>query len=136
MYQVAIQKCNGCGVCVDTCEVGAIYLINHQAHIDTLLCNACGKCVSVCPAMAIWAESAGVPATRSMVNTSVRPSLLAVVKSILGAIGSAVVPILISKIGDSLTTKLEPKNPPSTASKTNLRDHNRGVRKRYRGGSA
>ncbi len=132
MYQIDIQKCSGCAVCVDVCEVGAIYLVNRQAHIDNSRCTACGKCVTSCPTAAISVVPDAVTTTAA--TTPGRPSLLAAVKSILGTIGSAVLPILISKIGDSLTAKAGSTGATVPAPGPRRQDYNRGNRHRRRSG--
>ncbi len=49
------QRCDGCGVCVDECPMGAIEL-NDAAHVDADICTECGACVDVCPQEAITLE--------------------------------------------------------------------------------
>jgi electron transfer flavoprotein alpha subunit len=51
--KVILEKCNGCGLCVKSCPVGAIEVSNKQAIIDLDLCNYCGSCVSACRMRAI-----------------------------------------------------------------------------------
>ena len=46
-------KCNGCGICVDTCPRKAISMHDNLAMIDRSLCTNCGNCVSICPTGAI-----------------------------------------------------------------------------------
>jgi UDP-glucose 4-epimerase len=45
-------ECTGCGLCLDTCHVQAVTLIDGQARIGEG-CKGCGRCASVCPAGAI-----------------------------------------------------------------------------------
>jgi len=45
--------CIGCGLCVKSCEDGAIKLENNLATIDPNLCTGCGKCFEKCPTKAI-----------------------------------------------------------------------------------
>lgn len=51
--RVTQEKCNGCGLCVKACPLGAIEVSNKQAIIDLDLCNYCGSCVSACRFRAI-----------------------------------------------------------------------------------
>lgn len=47
------DNCVGCGLCVESCPVDAISLIEDKANIDTELCIECGMCVDICPLEAI-----------------------------------------------------------------------------------
>ncbi len=53
MYRVKVEKCTGCGLCTQSCPVGAISLFNGKAKINSLECVNCGTCFSVCPMGAI-----------------------------------------------------------------------------------
>jgi len=53
MISVDIQQCKGCGICVDACPTGAIYLVEGIATIDAERCDDCGVCVDACPHEAI-----------------------------------------------------------------------------------
>jgi len=44
--------CTGCGICVDSCPMEAITLVD-IAFIDTTKCSNCRACVDVCPNEAI-----------------------------------------------------------------------------------
>jgi len=50
--RVNSRKCNGCGVCVESCPVHAISL-NDVAIIDENTCTGCGICINTCPLGAI-----------------------------------------------------------------------------------
>lgn len=41
--------CVGCGICVKTCEYGAITVTDNVAHIDYDKCTRCGACAEKCP---------------------------------------------------------------------------------------
>ncbi len=43
------DECNGCGTCVDRCQVNAITLPDNIAEIIIEKCIGCGLCVSGCP---------------------------------------------------------------------------------------
>jgi len=43
----------GCGICVDSCPMEAIKLVNDVAIIDTDKCSNCRACVDDCPNEAI-----------------------------------------------------------------------------------
>ena len=48
-----VEKCTGCGECVDVCPVEAITLESEKAIIDDENCADCAACVAECPAEAI-----------------------------------------------------------------------------------
>lgn len=50
--KVDINKCVGCGICVDVCPVQAIRIENGKVIISDS-CIECGACVNVCPRGAI-----------------------------------------------------------------------------------
>lgn len=43
------ETCQGCGVCVDRCQMDAVHLKDEKASVDTDRCIGCGLCVSTCP---------------------------------------------------------------------------------------
>ncbi|MFX1298305.1 MAG: ATP-binding protein [Promethearchaeota archaeon] len=49
------ELCDGCGTCVDRCQVGAIILDEEKGYsiVDLTRCLGCGNCVSYCPNEAI-----------------------------------------------------------------------------------
>ena len=51
--KVDMDKCTGCGLCVEECPVEAITLENEKAKIDESTCVDCGACASECPNEAI-----------------------------------------------------------------------------------
>lgn len=128
------QNCDGCAACLETCDIGAIYLVDNKAHIDASQCTSCGKCVDVCPAHAIRVERTEIQPAQTAITPSSRQSILSAVKSTVVTVGSALLPIVISKIGDFITSKLENSSHTSSSEKPNLREMGRGFRKRYRGG--
>ena len=50
---VDVEKCTGCGECVDVCPVEAITLEDEKAVIDQENCTDCAVCVAECPTEAI-----------------------------------------------------------------------------------
>lgn len=54
------ENCSGCGVCLSTCRVSAVKLIDDPgrpgrtvATIDPKMCEGCGACVAACPSAAM-----------------------------------------------------------------------------------
>ncbi len=51
------EKCDGCGLCVPSCEEGAIQIIAGKARlIEDRLCDGLGNCLGECPRGAITIE--------------------------------------------------------------------------------
>ena len=49
---VDVEKCTGCGDCIESCPTESIKLENEKAVIDNE-CIECGACVDECPNEAI-----------------------------------------------------------------------------------
>ncbi len=52
-----INSCNGCGVCVASCPVGALTFEDGAVHWDADICEDCETCLDVCPNLSsprIW----------------------------------------------------------------------------------
>jgi electron transport complex protein RnfB len=54
--QINAGECNGCGVCLERCQVRAITLKEDVAMIAQENCIGCGLCVSGCPSNAVSLE--------------------------------------------------------------------------------
>jgi Fe-S-cluster-containing hydrogenase component 2 len=46
------ESCDGCGVCVQRCFIGAMSLRNGKAIVGES-CRGCGRCALVCPIEAV-----------------------------------------------------------------------------------
>jgi len=46
--RVDAELCVGCGLCVDSCQFGALSIENDTAVIDAIACMGCGVCASKC----------------------------------------------------------------------------------------
>jgi NAD-dependent dihydropyrimidine dehydrogenase PreA subunit len=57
VIQVNQELCSGCGVCVESCSIGAIQLVDQRAVINEALCTQCEMCMKACPNEAITALS-------------------------------------------------------------------------------
>jgi ferredoxin len=53
---VHTDSCEGCGTCVDRCQMEALQLVDDSPVLDLDRCIGCGLCVSTCPAEAITLE--------------------------------------------------------------------------------
>jgi ferredoxin len=62
MPWVKQELCNGCGVCIDECPVGAMKMETDDcAAIEAAECIRCGQCHDVCPQDAVRHDSELVP---------------------------------------------------------------------------
>jgi len=50
---VDLQRCTGCGLCVEVCPMDAIHVNGDAAVVDEALCRGCGVCANECPNDAI-----------------------------------------------------------------------------------
>jgi ferredoxin len=76
---IDIQRCTGCGACVEVCPVEAITLVNERAQVDHEICTGCRACVDACPEGAVQPVVEGdlILAPERPVPTVHRPSPLA-----------------------------------------------------------
>jgi len=50
---VDLDKCNGCGTCVEACPSEALSLVDEKVSVDEDACVDCGVCVDECPEEAL-----------------------------------------------------------------------------------
>ena len=116
MYTIDSEKCDGCKKCMDICDFGAIYLVDEKARIESSLCTECGLCVDVCPQNAIIVSGYEIQKAASN-ELSAQKSFLTLVKSGLAVMGSALLPVLMSKVSDFIVEKIEESGTRSLAPK-------------------
>jgi len=53
---VDFDICNGCGICAQRCQFGALKMnvTQDKANIDQMRCFGCGLCETGCPRKAIY----------------------------------------------------------------------------------
>ncbi|MHA1297716.1 MAG: indolepyruvate ferredoxin oxidoreductase subunit alpha, partial [Promethearchaeota archaeon] len=51
--KVDIEKCVGCGTCVETCPFNFRKVVDDKVVVDADQCVGCGRCIKVCPQGAI-----------------------------------------------------------------------------------
>jgi ferredoxin len=59
---IDIERCSGCGACVEICPTSALYLVDGKAVVDEALCNTCKECLAACPVEAIMLVPGAEPA--------------------------------------------------------------------------
>jgi len=57
--ELDLEKCTGCGKCVEVCKVGAASVVDGKAVIDYDKCIMCGRCVVNCPVGARYTAEDG-----------------------------------------------------------------------------
>ncbi|MDD4651283.1 MAG: 4Fe-4S binding protein [Methanothrix sp.] len=57
--EIVLDKCTGCGKCVEVCKVGATRIVDGKAVIDYGKCVMCGRCVAACPGAAKYSAENG-----------------------------------------------------------------------------
>jgi len=151
MIRVDLERCTGCGICVDSCHTKAIQIVDAHAAIDDGLCDHCEACIRACPEGALSSMSVVVPASRAQPpllpalvplrdTAAIRPSNTTWQRRVLPILGAAIsfaVREIVPRVVDALVSA-------PVASKYNLgapRSIARGIpeggqrlRRRRRGG--
>ncbi len=161
VIQVNQELCTGCGMCIDSCSVEAIRLVDQHAVITETLCTQCEACIGACMDGAITAffkpvcsvsiktpppvESlmATVPNQNALPQTAIlthSPAPLA--GGVLAFLGNEIAPRLVDVLLTTLESKIvQPKAAAitsATISSNCLPRRGSGKRRqvRYRGGHA
>ncbi len=67
------ENCTGCGLCIEHCDVNAIFLREGKAEIDDKKCVGCAMCIAVCPNKAMripWGSSTKEELEKKIVDYS------------------------------------------------------------------
>lgn len=147
--QIDPNFCAGCGVCVETCPVGAIRLVNYLSVLDENRCTNCGACVDACPngaitaipiqvqpvpALALTNTRAGIPAITAQATQRLDKSTSRSISSAAGAVvaflGSELAPRVVDLVIASLERKLAQ---PPVAANASIQTSPRGSRPGRRG---
>jgi ferredoxin len=51
--KVDLEKCEGCGDCVEACATGSITMENEKAKVDAGTCCDCAACLDACTKKAL-----------------------------------------------------------------------------------
>lgn len=57
MINIDVNKCNGCGLCVNDCIYNNIIIIEEHAYALNKSCTSCGHCIAVCPQNAVLLDN-------------------------------------------------------------------------------
>lgn len=70
------DTCEGCGICIERCQMEALRIEDNQAVLDLDRCIGCGLCVSTCPTKSLILvrkpETEQSKVSKTVVGTSIR----------------------------------------------------------------
>ena len=137
MLTIELDRCDGCGACVEVCPEEAIQLVGGLAQIDSELCTECEACVQACPTgairvarpIAVREEPATAVAERPRLST-----LATLAGAALSFIGSQLLPRAADAVIGALDRRLSGK-PVAEPREASSNEGKRGGRRhRGRGG--
>lgn len=142
MIAVEVERCRGCGACVEACSVGAASLVDGVVRIDGDLCTECGACSEICPEgaihiakpVAVQTETTSVAAPTSSIAIDRRHSAMgAILGTTMTFLGREVAPRLASSLMAALDQRLMDRSTSTSAVSPNPRAGGHR-RRRQRGG--
>ena len=112
MLTIEVDRCNGCGACIESCPQEAISLVDGIARIDSSLCTECQACLAACPTGAIKiatpvAARREVAVTTSEERAPVTTARMGTLATLAGATLSFVGRYLLPRAADALLNALE-----------------------------
>lgn len=137
MLTIELDRCDGCGVCVEVCPEGAISLVDGVARIDSGSCTECEACVQACPTGAIRvARPIAVREEPAVaVAESPRPGALATLAgATISLIGSQLLPRAADAIVNALDRRVSEKPADESREAAPTTEKHGGRRQRRRGG--
>lgn len=146
MLTIEVDRCTGCGACVQACPQGAISLVDGVAQIDSSLCTECQACVNACPKGAIRvAMPVAKQEEKEAVVSEERAPLTMVSRETFATLAAATLSLLgrylLPRAADAFIGALErlssrPFLPTSGTNATTARETGKrgGRRRRHRGG--
>jgi len=137
MLTIELDRCDGCGDCIEVCPEGAIQLVGGLAQINSELCTGCEACVQACPNGAIKvARPVAVREEPAVAMTErTRPSVLATLAgATLSLIGSQLLPRAADAIVNVLDRRFSGKSAGESRPAAPTTGKRGGHRHRKRGG--
>jgi Fe-S-cluster-containing hydrogenase component 2 len=143
MMQVDLEKCTGCGQCLNTCPVEAISMVAGKAAIEVDTCLSCDACVYACPEGAISESRLPVPITTAAIQptnmqtatpvlVSRSESRLAWTRPVLSFVGREIVPRLADTLIAALDRRLSTPIEAHAVSDPRIASQNGGTKRQAR----
>ncbi len=137
MLTIELDRCDGCGDCVEVCPEGAIQLVGGLAQINSELCTECEVCVQACPAGAIKVARPIAVREEPVAAVAERPrpgTLATLAGAALSFIGSQLLPRAADAIAGALDRRLSEQPAAESGEALPTTGKQGGRRHRRRGG--